>query len=590
METRSLVSRSQFSRQTLPTTICCVCGVLIVANSVNTCARCLQSRHDITYDLEKQIVIIQCKRCDKWQKEDATWTKANTESKELLAFCLRRVKNLRALRLIDASFAWTEPHSKRIKVKIKVQKEVEKGVVLQQSCVIEFVVQNRMCADCHRSEASLTWDSVVQLRQNVPHKRTFLYLEQVILKNNAQERAIKIEPQPEGVDFFFVTKQDGARFLSFLEATVPVRSKQSEKLISADLKSNNSTYNYTFSVEIAPICKDDLVVLPPAAAAHLGSMPRLCLCLHVASVIRLIDPFTTRFCEISTGAYWQHPFKPIVDASRLTVFVVLDVMQIDDGAVDQQQPRTRGQTFEDEGEAEEEEDGQGGSQEGGDAQDGRRERKRRRKSTVKKHSTSARLSGKHALCEVEVAKEKDFGVNDERHFVRCHLGFVLKPGDHALGYDLRTCNFNFQDEQPGTKPVEFPDIVLVRKHYPRVTKYERKWKLKSIVAEAPDRPGYGMGVHDEDGPGARDMEIFMRDLEEDKEMRDKVNLYVNKKAVKKKSAGSGAKTAADWPPEVPLEELLSDMHLGDSKSDAGEAAMQGEGEEEGEEEEEDASL
>jgi nonsense-mediated mRNA decay protein 3 len=46
------------------------------------------------------------------------------ESKELLSFCLRRVRGLNKVRLVDASFVWTEPHSRRLKLKLTVQKEV----------------------------------------------------------------------------------------------------------------------------------------------------------------------------------------------------------------------------------------------------------------------------------------------------------------------------------------------------------------------------------------------------------------------------------------------------------------------------------
>jgi hypothetical protein len=38
------------------------------------------------------------------------------ESRELMALCLKRLKNLQKVKLIDANFVWTEPHSKRIKV------------------------------------------------------------------------------------------------------------------------------------------------------------------------------------------------------------------------------------------------------------------------------------------------------------------------------------------------------------------------------------------------------------------------------------------------------------------------------------------
>ncbi len=47
------------------------------------------------------------------------------ESREMLALCLSRIRGLnKDVKLIDAGFIWTEPHSRRIKVKLKVEKEV----------------------------------------------------------------------------------------------------------------------------------------------------------------------------------------------------------------------------------------------------------------------------------------------------------------------------------------------------------------------------------------------------------------------------------------------------------------------------------
>lgn len=67
---------------------------------------------------------------------------------------------------MDATFVWTEPHSKRIKVKLIVQKEAF-GVILQQELIVEYIVNTHMCTDCHRSEAKNFWKAVVQLRQRV---------------------------------------------------------------------------------------------------------------------------------------------------------------------------------------------------------------------------------------------------------------------------------------------------------------------------------------------------------------------------------------------------------------------------------------
>ena len=46
------------------------------------------------------------------------WVVCSLESRELMALCLKRLKNLSKVKLIDAIFVWTEPHSKRIKVRI----------------------------------------------------------------------------------------------------------------------------------------------------------------------------------------------------------------------------------------------------------------------------------------------------------------------------------------------------------------------------------------------------------------------------------------------------------------------------------------
>jgi nonsense-mediated mRNA decay protein 3 len=37
------------------------------------------------------------------------------------------MKGLKRVKLIDATFLWTEPHSKRLKVKVTVQKEIDTG-------------------------------------------------------------------------------------------------------------------------------------------------------------------------------------------------------------------------------------------------------------------------------------------------------------------------------------------------------------------------------------------------------------------------------------------------------------------------------
>ncbi len=89
-----------------------------------------------------------------------------SESKELLTYCIKRIRGLSKVKLVDASWVWTEPHrcviktmivyccligarlallatiftpsnypftcSMRLKVKLTIQGEVLNGAILQQ--------------------------------------------------------------------------------------------------------------------------------------------------------------------------------------------------------------------------------------------------------------------------------------------------------------------------------------------------------------------------------------------------------------------------------------------------------------------------
>jgi nonsense-mediated mRNA decay protein 3 len=72
------------------------------------------------------------------------------------------------VKLVDAGFIWTEPHSKRLKVKLTIQSEVFNGTILQQGFVVEFVVENHMCLECNRNNANPnSWTACVQVREGV---------------------------------------------------------------------------------------------------------------------------------------------------------------------------------------------------------------------------------------------------------------------------------------------------------------------------------------------------------------------------------------------------------------------------------------
>lgn len=193
---------------------------------------------------------------------------------------------------MDANFVWTEPHSRRIKVKLTVAKEVLGSTIVQQTFIVEFVVHPLMCDNCHRREAKDFWKAVVQVRQKVSHKKTFYYLEQLLLKYKAHERCINVKQIHDGIDFYYEKRDDAKKLVDFLQSMVPCRYTTSKQLISHNTHDNTYNYKYTFAVEIVPICKDDVVCLPLATANQLGNIGQICVVLRVTNQITLIDPFT----------------------------------------------------------------------------------------------------------------------------------------------------------------------------------------------------------------------------------------------------------------------------------------------------------
>lgn len=68
----------------------------------------------------------------------------------------------------------------------------------------------------------------MQLRQRAAHKKTFFFLEQVILKHNAHDKILKVEEKDDGLDFFYKNKVQAQRLVDFLQTVIPVRIKPSK--------------------------------------------------------------------------------------------------------------------------------------------------------------------------------------------------------------------------------------------------------------------------------------------------------------------------------------------------------------------------
>ena len=73
-----------------------------------------------------------------------------------------------------------------------------------------------------------------------------------------------------------------------LHALAPCRSKASASVTAINAKAGTSNVKHTWSVEVAPVCRGDLVYLPKNYSAAGGV--RWALVNSVGSTIRLVDP------------------------------------------------------------------------------------------------------------------------------------------------------------------------------------------------------------------------------------------------------------------------------------------------------------
>lgn len=115
-----------------------------------------------------------------------------------------------------------------------VQKEVLDKQLLQKQEVVEMTIQNMQCDDCKKSYTPHKWKAQVQVRQKVDHKRTFLYLEQMILKHKQHKNCSNIAELANGLNFDFVEFNYAKAMVKFIQNSVTCKVDHSVELISHD--------------------------------------------------------------------------------------------------------------------------------------------------------------------------------------------------------------------------------------------------------------------------------------------------------------------------------------------------------------------
>ena len=489
------------SMQTYSKIVCCICGASIEANSRGICSTCEKKNIDITNGITKTGIIHFCKNCNRYLRPP--WIKCEKESQDMMNLCLSKIKGLNKIKIIDSSFIWTEPHSKLIKIKITIQKEIDK-VLASTSFIVEFKEEWIQCEDCAKTFTPHIWKSSVQIRQKVDHKRTFLYLEQLILKHKTYTKAISIKEQSEGVDFYFSNKSQGNSFSSFIQSCLPCKTKQSRQLISVDEKSNVAEYKDTILIEIAPVCQDDLIILNEEQYKKLGGIGPILLCFKQANTLHFIDPISFEMKELDSNTYWRYELKSYVNRSCMSEFLILSCEE-----------EINYKKLSNENSKMDIDNINKSNNKGKNNENSIYENIHQNKINEKKFKI------------VNVKCIKNLSKNDDEIVeIRTFLGRKMHPGDIYLGYDLREINLSEDLELNLKKKTEkIPDVILVKKKYKN---YRRIFKLKHLNMEVDER-----NKKDKNRKNQRkkDEEDFMEEIGENKELREEIDLYRDEKAI-----------------------------------------------------------
>ena len=77
--------------------------------------------------------------------------------------------------------------------------------------------------------------------------------------------------------------------MGFIEDQVVCQSKNAKQLISHDEQNGSYHYKYTFIVDLAPICRDDLAILPRPLSKMMGGIGPMVLVYKISQFIHIVD-------------------------------------------------------------------------------------------------------------------------------------------------------------------------------------------------------------------------------------------------------------------------------------------------------------
>ncbi|MES1920512.1 hypothetical protein MHBO_002178, partial [Bonamia ostreae] len=312
----------------------------------------------------------------------------------------------------------------------------------------------------------------------------------MLLKQGLAENITGMKEVPEGLNLYFENKSLAANLVDFLVSVVPIRRDESKRLISQDFHSNITKYKYTVAVEIAPICREDIVFFDNKnLSKKLGGDSPFLICVKVTNQLTFVNPFTLHRVKITPAEYFKNRLEVLCNSRSMVEFLVIDVRFL---------PKAK-----------------------------------EPKGT------------KYRKAAIECVRSED--VNEPENYIEIdsHLGNILRPGDLCLGYDLRTLNLGEEvaktsdkrtrRKNKGAKRTKLPNVILVRKVFER--KKRRGWKLRRLAKE---KMAIEVDKTDENSDKKhkrqkikseydeqKDEERFLQELEENEDMRRNVQIWEN---------------------------------------------------------------
>lgn len=514
----SIIDRS--SMMTYSKIVCCLCSAVIDANPRGTCEACLKKSLNIKTCIPTEFELVYCKECHRFLRPP--YVKIERESADMMKLCLSRIKSYdKKIKIIDSNFIYTEQHSKVIKIKITIQKEIEKNI-LSQDLIIEFKEKWNLCRDCQKLQTPHTWASCVQIRQRVPHKKTMLYLEQIILKNKMQKSSLYFEEANDGFDFFFSTRRAGEIFSNWIATVVPSKITYTKKYVSL------STSTFTYLVDVANVAKYDLFLLDKESYKKLGGIGPLLICTRLSSRTIFEDPRTFNHLYLDGNTFFKYKFNKFCNSNQLTEFLVLDVYEEIDynfgsmnnnknsGKNDKKKKKgkkKKNRKNKDESDSEEEKEENNNINEISEEdtislstnyEKGVKD-KEKKIEEEKEHILKCR---KTFIKLIRNNNEKDKGEIIE---IKSHLAEVIKPGDIYLGYDLRTINLDSENSAYLEANInKLPDVILARK---KINVDVKDKKLKRLF-EGKNKK--------ENKEEKNDMMEFLEEINDEKDLKDNI--------------------------------------------------------------------